>query len=152
MLKRVKTLLAASSFLTILSSAPLVSATAQDTSAAATAASPTDGDLDTLLEARDWNRLGAALLPHDLASMRRVLDWLHVKLDNGAGFMVAYAYMRNLWVTGNALKDPRVTAAMIALYAYELILIDGAKCDDRTAPRNRAHQLLTKKLKRKVNP
>ena len=58
--------------------------------------------------------------------------------------------MRNLWVAGNALNveglgnDDRVRAGMIAFDVYELILIDGAKCEGRTAPDNRAHSLLSR--------
>jgi len=62
--------------------------------------------------------------------------------------MVVLMYTRNLWIAGGALnvsdpsKDIRVTAGLMALYAYELIVIDGAKCEDRSAPSNRASQLL----------
>jgi len=126
-------------------------ASAEDASTVPAAALPTNAELDALLEARDWSRLSPLVLgqTRDAASFRRRLDWLHVKLDSGAGFLVAYAYMRNLWVVGSAAKiddpgnDLRVTAGMMALYAYELIMIDGAKCEDRSAPGNRLNQLLT---------
>ena len=60
-------------------------------------------------------------------------------------------YARDLWTIGNALKvddpnkDPRLSAAFISLYAYELIIVDGFKCEDRSAPDNRVTQLLMKR-------
>jgi hypothetical protein len=36
----------------------------------------------------------------------------------------------------------RIAAGMLALYTYELILIDGATCEDQTAPAHRVEQLL----------
>lgn len=140
--------LATSVFVILLSSAPLVCAIAQNSPAPAVAATLSNNDLDALLEAKDWNRLSAALRsPRDAASAARVLNWLHAKLDSGAGFLVALAYMHDLWGAGSALnvqdpgKDLRVSAGLIALYTYELIVIDGAKCEDRTAPDNRVNQL-----------
>ena len=143
-----RALLAMSLLISILFCAP--QASAENASTVPGAALPTNTELDALLDARDWTRLSPLLLgpPADVAAFRRRLDWLHVKLDRGAGFLVAYAYMRNLWVAGNAAKvddpadDLRVTAGMMALYAYELIVIDGAKCEDRSAPSNRLNQLL----------
>ena len=42
-------------------------------------------------------------------------------------------------------KDVRYTAALISLYAYELIMIDGSKCEDSSAQGNRITQLLTQR-------
>ena len=36
-----------------------------------------------------------------------------------------------------------MTAGMITLYTYEIIVIDGAKCEDRSAPGHRLEQLLS---------
>jgi hypothetical protein len=76
------------------------------------------------------------------------MDWLHTRLDAGGGLLLGLLYARDLWVVGNSqhvadpAKDMRVTAGMIALYTYELIVIDGAKCADKSAPGNRLTQLL----------
>lgn len=35
-----------------------------------------------------------------------------------------------------------MTAGLITLYTYEIIVIDGAKCEDQTAPSHRVDQLL----------
>jgi len=124
-------------------------ASAQNEPKASLATLPPDSALDAMVEARNWTALGAALSrPPDAASMVRALNWLHVRVDGGAGLMVVLMYTRNLWIAGGALnvsdpsKDIRVTAGLMALYAYELIVIDGAKCEDRSAPSNRASQLL----------
>jgi hypothetical protein len=136
--------------LTIVSAVVLIFsvATAQGPPAAAGLAS--DTDLDALLASRDWNALGAALSrPGTNHEFRRKLNWSKTKMENGAGFFVPLLYARDLWVIGNTLKiddpakDMRVSAALISLYTYELIAIDGLECEDRSAPGNRATQLFT---------
>jgi hypothetical protein len=113
---------------------------------------PSDDALDALLTARNWNDLGAALSrPGTNEEFARRLNWLKTRIDSGGGFLLGILYARDLWAIGSRLKiddpakDPRVTAALISLYAYELILIDGARCEDRSAPGNRATQLLTQR-------
>jgi hypothetical protein len=75
------------------------------------------------------------------------MDWLHRKIDAGGGFFLGFMYARDLWLLGSAqkiedpAKDLRATAGLIVLYTYELIIIDGAKCGDSTAPENRLSQL-----------
>ncbi len=149
MMDQFRALAAASLLLALLFCPPRASA--QDVSTAGSATPPANAELEVLLQARDWNRLSSALKeqPRDAAAFANRLDWLHVKIDEGAGFLVAFSYMRDLWLAGNALKvedpktDMRMTAGMIALYAYELVVIDGAKCEDQSAPNNRASQLLS---------
>jgi hypothetical protein len=111
---------------------------------------PTDGNLDTLLAARNWNGLADALSrPITSDEFARKLNWLRTRMDNGGGFLLALLYTRDLWFAGNSAKindpakDPRITAALVLLYAYEIIVIDGAKCEDRSAPENRINQLLS---------
>jgi hypothetical protein len=148
-MNRLRALLATSLLVTLLSSVSPISASSEDVSTVPAGAPPTNAELDALLEARDWGRLSSALLSPPSDAVKRYLDWLQVKLAGGAGFLVAYSYMRYLWIAGNASKvddpgrDLRVTAGMIALYAYELIVIDGAKCEDKSAPDNRMSQLLS---------
>ena len=61
--------------------------------------------------------------------------------------MLGILYARDLWMVGKSQnladpsKDLRLTAGMITLYTYEIIVIDGAKCEDKTAPTNRINQL-----------
>lgn len=151
---QLRILVARSLLITLLCSVSQLPANAGDDSTVPAAAPlATNAELDALLEARDWKRLSPALMalssPRDAASFARVADWLKGKLLSGAGFLVAYVYMRDLWAAGNGLNvddpknDLRVSAGMIALYAFELIVIDGAKCEDRSAPDNRVHQLLS---------
>ena len=77
------------------------------------------------------------------------MNWLQTRIWSGGGFFLGILYSRDLWVTGSALnvddpaKDLRLTAGLIALYTYQLILIDGAKCEDRSAPDNRMSQLFS---------
>jgi hypothetical protein len=129
--------------------------TAQTQSAIATPPLPSDAELDAFLSARNWDGLGAALSPHPgpTSEFARKLNWLQTRIDSGGGFFLALIYARNFWVVGNSwvvdnnlkidpAKDPRVTAGLFSLYAFELIMIDGARCEDRSAPENRTRQLL----------
>jgi hypothetical protein len=108
---------------------------------------PGDGDLDSLLAAKDWNKLGAAL-SRPGRDERRSLDWMKAKLLSGGWYLVSVLYERDLWVIGNQAKvddpqkDLRLTAGMVTLYSAAVILVDGAKCEDQTAPAHRMDQLL----------
>ena len=123
-------------------------AVAQRLPAETSHALPSYADLDALLAARSWNRLGDALSqPGTIEDAWKRLNWLKTRVENGAGFFVSILYARDLWAIGNLQKvdnpalDLRESAAVISLYTYELILIDGSKCEDRTAPENRGMQL-----------
>jgi hypothetical protein len=105
---------------------------------------PSDAELDALLAARKWNDLGAALSnPGSAASFSKNMEWLHTRLDAGGGLMLGLLYARDLWAAGKSLnvadpaKDVRMTAGMITLYTYEIIVIDGTKCEDKSAPGHR---------------
>lgn len=109
---------------------------------------PSDAVLDGLLAAHKWNDLGAALSQLDgAASFAKSMDWLNSRLDSGGGLLLGILYARDLWIVGSSQpvtdpsKDMRATAGMITLYTYELIAIDGAKCEDKSAPQNRLTQL-----------
>jgi hypothetical protein len=124
-------------------------ALAQSQPAITTTPLPSDADLDGLLSARNWTELGAVLsrrvTPDDF---RRKWNWLNARLEVG-GMFLPHIYARDLWLIGDAAKlsdpakDTRVTAGMLALYVYELIAIDGAKCEDVSAPASQMTRLLT---------
>ena len=110
---------------------------------------PSDADLDALLAARSWDRLGNALSqPGTKEEAWKRLNWLKTRVEGGAGFFVSIIYARDLWAIGSLQKvdnpalDLRESAAVISLYTYEIIVIDGAKCEDRSAPSNHLTQLL----------
>jgi hypothetical protein len=105
------------------------------------AALPSDVELDTLLAARNWNALSEAFDKSvDAESFDRGMMWLHNRSLDGRSLLLSIIYARDLWLAGSELKardpdkDMRLTAGMMALYAYEQIVIDGAKCGDQTAP------------------
>lgn len=123
-------------------------AVAQRLPAETSHALPSYTDLDALLAARNWNRLGDALSqPGTVEDAWKRLNWLKTRVENGAGFFVAILYARDLWAIGNLQKvdnpalDLRESAAVISLYTYELIVIDGLKCDDRSASGSHLGQL-----------
>ena len=128
---------------------PLPPAGAQPQSTPSVHPLPSDAELDALCAARKWNDLGDALShPDSAASFSKGMDWLHTRLDAGGGLMLGLLYARDLWLIGKSqniadpAKDMRVTAGMISLYTYEIIVIDGAKCEDKSAPGHRLEQLL----------
>ena len=111
---------------------------------------PSDADLDALLAARNWNALESSLIRVSNADdAGRRVNWLLTRLVKGGGLFVASNFARNLWLIGADLKlqdpanDPRVSAGLISLYAYELIVIDGSKCEDQSAPVNWISRFLT---------
>jgi hypothetical protein len=112
-------------------------------------ATPISAQLDALLAARNWNALAAALSQSkDSAQVLQRMDWMQAKLNAGGGSLLGFLYARDLWSAGNAfkerdpMKDARITAGMITLYTLALIAIDGALCEDRSAPAHRTDQLL----------
>jgi hypothetical protein len=125
----------------------LCAAAAQTQPPAPVASLPSDAELDALVAARNWNALGTALSQPSNPEFARKLSWLSSRLEAGGGLMLGILYARDLWGAGQALhvddpaKDMRLSAGLISLYTYELIVIDGAKCEDRTAPAHRVDQL-----------
>jgi len=113
----------------------------------------TYGHLDALLQSKNWNGLGVALTPrNDPAPLAISMDWLHERIGSGGPYFLTVIYARDLWDVGVARNsddpttDMRVTSAMITLYAYELIQIDGAECEDRTALTHRFDQLIQARI------
>jgi hypothetical protein len=110
---------------------------------------PSDEQLDALLAARNWDRLVTAFegLKSD-ESLVRALDWLDARINSGGGSLLGFLYSRFLWDLGSAQnvndpdKDPRLRAGLMVLYTLQLIIIDGTKCADQSAPGHRIDQLL----------
>ena len=123
---------------------PAVLAATQPDTAQSTPVS--NAQLDEMLAAHQWGPLGAALRP-DPQSISRMMDWLHQRIDAGGGILLPIIFARDLWMVGEQLhtadpmSDMRVTAAMMTLYTYALILVDGKTCEDATAPAHRRDQL-----------
>jgi len=110
---------------------------------------PSDEQLDALLAARNWDGLVTAFegLKSD-ESLVRALDWLDARINSGGGSLLGFLYSRFLWNLGSAQnvndpdKDPRLRAGLMVLYTLQLIIIDGTKCADQSAPGHRIDQLL----------
>ncbi|QQO16849.1 hypothetical protein JJB99_12215 [Bradyrhizobium diazoefficiens] len=127
-------------------------AVAQNALVTGDAARSFDSELDSFFKAKDWGHLTAALEhpPSDATSLSKGLVWLKSRVDGGGGFLLTLHYMRWLWMIGiskqisDPAADPRMSAALLWLYAFELAAIDGAKCEDKTAPSHRVDQLIEK--------
>jgi hypothetical protein len=110
---------------------------------------PSDEQLDALLAARNWDGLVTAFegVKSD-ESLVRALDWLDARINSGGGFLLAFLNSRFLWDidsvpnVNNPDKDPRFRAGLMVLYTLQLIIIDGTKCADQSAPGHRIDQLL----------
>ncbi|WP_242137594.1 hypothetical protein [Sphingomonas sp. TREG-RG-20F-R18-01] len=103
--------------------------------------------LDAMLGKHDWQALTARLRATQ-AAPEIVLDmnWAQAHLHGGAGFVIAYAYMNDLWRLGSAVPGApgdglKQSAAMVMLYGLDLAVVDGVKCADRTAPGRRVDQV-----------
>jgi hypothetical protein len=141
-------LLSIAALFAIASAAQIEPSAAQGQQQQAPAVLPSDKELDALLAAKKWNEIGAASsLGQSAEAVTRMMNWLRTRIDTGGGFFLSFLYARNLWNAGSYFKvddpdkDLRIAAAMITLYAYEVIVIDGAKCADTSAPSRRADQL-----------
>ena len=141
-------------FRVCVSTAILVLGLARSVSAQSQTLAPQDGlpsneQLDALVAAHRWNDLGAALSrPGSTPGMSRALEWLHTRIDAGGSFFLGLLYARDLWVLSSQFKiddpskDLRMTAGMITLYTEALIIVDGMRCKDQTAPGHRMDQLV----------
>ncbi|MFI4935031.1 MAG: hypothetical protein ACHP7N_10460 [Caulobacterales bacterium] len=110
--------------------------------------------------------LDAALAGKDYAGLSRLHDqitngddlilymnWEQAHVFDGAGLFLSLSYMNDLWglasvlperspEEAHAVDEMKQTALFMGLYAYELIVLDGARCADGTAPGHRLDQLL----------
>jgi len=110
---------------------------------------PSDEQLDALLAARNWEGLVTAFesVRSDESSVR-ALDWLDARINSGGGSLLGFLYSRALWDIGSAQnvndpdKDLRFRAGLMVLYTLQLIIIDGTKCADQSAPGHRLDQLM----------
>ena len=79
---------------------PTIAALAIGTSACFAQSAPEVGDLNSLLAAKDWNKLGAALSSPD-RDEKKSLEWLDAKLLSGGLYFVSWLYARELWSDAN---------------------------------------------------
>jgi hypothetical protein len=123
-------------------------AAAREQQQSATSALPSNERLDALVAAKRWNDLADVMAQAQGEDFVRKIDWLKAKIDAGGGLPLVLAYTQSLWDLGRSNpaadpdKDLRVTAAFMLLYSYALIGVDGAKCEDHSAPGHRLDQVL----------
>ncbi len=127
----------------------VANATPESVAPSPTDSAPSTEQLDALLAAHDWTGLTAALSHAKTADQfGQQMDWMRAKLMAGAGSLLGFFYSRDLWNAGQQAQssdptdDLRVTAGLFTLYTLELIIIDGEKCADRSAPAHRLDQLM----------
>src|SRR5262245_25089475 len=98
--------------------------------------------LNGLLKAKDYARLAEVL--NRTPPLER-MPWLQSRLHAGESAFVGYPLLRDLWSVAQLkrFKDADTAVGVVALYVYQLILIDGAICADVSAPGHRRLQFLT---------
>jgi len=79
------------------------------------------------------------------------LNWERARIIDGAGFAVVYSYMYDLWRLGAALPpaagvDVKQTAGAMFAYGIALVMLDGPRCADPSAPSHRLDQLRSQNL------
>ena len=108
---------------------------------------PSDVDLDTLVTTKNWDELSSSLAPaHQGDDFFRKLRWLREQVYAGGGLLLTLAYVRSLWTLSGVAKETesavlRQDTMLMTLYAFELVLIDGSKCEDPSAPGRHIDQL-----------
>lgn len=107
---------------------------------------PNAAELDALLGAKNYLEIGKVLKAANTANAVLLdMNWESQKMTAGASAFISFAYAFDLWRLGSSLQPPQAdelkkTAVMVVLYTYELIDLDGQKCQDVSAPGNRMHQ------------
>lgn len=103
---------------------------------------PDAANLDHMYGTGDLMALGHRITSENSA-MGLVLDlnWERARLFSGAGFIVALYYFQDLWRSSSNAPGLKDTSAAMFLYALDLILVDGVKCSDQSAPGHRLDQL-----------
>jgi hypothetical protein len=104
-------------------------------------------ELDALLSQRNYVKLNQIFNTDKFDEATLNMNWQQARLPVGGTF-VALAFIVSLDRIGTAAGDVRgaevkKTAIMLLLYTYQLILIDGQRCKDVSAPGHRNDQLLT---------
>ena len=105
---------------------------------------------DEMLASRDWAGLSNVLpKPASYVNFIRSMNWLKTNIDDGqGGLALTTRYAADLWTLGmsmqatNDAKNIIGSAALMELYSFELVVIDGAACQDVSAPAGRLQQLL----------
>jgi hypothetical protein len=102
---------------------------------------PSDSELDALLEAKNWGAIYQALArAASQEDFLREIGWLRKKVASGGGLIPSVILSRTLWAVGTKLnltdpkQDPRMSSALLSLYILTLLVVDGEKCDDQSAP------------------
>jgi hypothetical protein len=101
--------------------------------------------LDDVLATKDYVALAKSLA--QTPPVERIA-WLTSRLYDGKTAFLGYALLRDLWglaqVKNPALDESASTAVgLVALYVFQVHLLDGAMCEDVSAPGPRLSQYLT---------
>ena len=108
---------------------------------------PNVAQLETMLAQKHYLELGRILTQTKAANdIVLNMNWERTKMVAGATAFINFNYAYDLWRIAAVLppeqaNSMRETAVMVLLYAYELIVMDGVKCADVSAPGHRQDQI-----------
>lgn len=103
--------------------------------------------LDTMFAQGKLTALSARLrAAREAAEVVLDMNWEQARIFDGAGFLMVYAYLYDLWRVGSSLPGEtgdqmKQSAGMQFVYALDLIRLDGVKCADISAAGHRQDQL-----------
>ena len=105
--------------------------------------------LDKLWSRQDLARLTARL--RDVSNIKDAwldMNWEKARILDGDGLIIVYAYMTDLWRLGATTRASdgeglKQAAGMMLAYGIDLIILDGLRCADPSAPVHRRDQLMT---------
>jgi hypothetical protein len=107
-----------------------------------------EAELNALLKAKKYPELVDALKPSsDPEQITRTMNWSSTKLLQGETGLLGFTFVRDLWRFAKVAPPSeklqfQQTAAVILLYTYQTIKLDGLKCADRSAPDLKSRELI----------
>jgi hypothetical protein len=109
--------------------------------------------LDAALAKNDQSIFNLLMQQKDVAQVSLDLNWERSRIFEGAGYGVSLAYMYDLWRLATFIDNRgqraetspesiKQTAVAFALYNVALLIVDGVRCADPTAPNYNLTNLL----------
>lgn len=108
------------------------------------ATQPLERSLEQAWGQRDYEQFGRILLTaRDGIELLRTASWMRERVLAGDGAFMVRAYAGALWRAVGATDAATVkeTVAVMAVYLNSLIVLDGLKCEDRSAVLERLQQV-----------
>ncbi|MDB5601891.1 MAG: hypothetical protein JWN71_3935 [Xanthobacteraceae bacterium] len=105
-------------------------------------------NLDALLANKQYMQLGLLLKQVSLSEMLLSVKWQNDNIIAGKSAMLGFSYTYDLWRAVVSMPDEKSRpfksmAVQTLLYTYQIVVLDGVKCEDASAPANRVNQVFS---------